>query len=175
VRYGLVGEYLDRVERCPKCGHLLVAGPSPSLDVPSDWVDLVPVASCRDVAVAHVQRSALEAAGIPAFVQDEHLVGMQWTFSQAIGGVRVLAPRERAAEAQEILKEDRSSVLHDISEASLPPADNEVCPNCGAETVQAARLVRRIKAASLYLGIPVSFWSDRFHCLSCGHRWSGGE
>ena len=175
TRHGIIGEYLDHVERCPKCGHSLEEGPAPSLDIPPAWVELVPVASCRDVAVAHVQRAALDSAGIPAFIQDEHLVGLYWTYSQAIGGIRVLVPLDRASEAQRILKEDRSSVLHDISEASLPPAVNEVCPSCGAETVQPARIARRIKAASLAVGIPVTFWSDRFSCLPCGHRWSAAD
>jgi hypothetical protein len=38
---------------------------------------------------AHLFRTRLEAAGIPAYVQDEHLIQMDWLYSNAIGGVRV--------------------------------------------------------------------------------------
>ena len=38
---------------------------------------------------AHLFRTRLGAAGIPAYVQDEHFIQMDWLYSNAIGGVRV--------------------------------------------------------------------------------------
>jgi hypothetical protein len=170
-KYGLVGEYVDGIEQCPKCGHPLQAGAAPKLPEP-EWRDLIPVASYRDVAIAHVQRSALEAAGIPAFVQDENFVGLQWTYSQALGGIRLLVPPDRAAEAQELLASDSASALRDVPESSLPPARSELCPHCGSETVKPSGIRRRVKALSLLLGIPLTFWSESFSCTTCSHRWS---
>ncbi|MGJ3255801.1 MAG: DUF2007 domain-containing protein [Alcanivorax sp.] len=35
---------------------------------------------------AHIAKSRLESEGIPAFVADEHTVGMNWLYSNAMGG-----------------------------------------------------------------------------------------
>ncbi len=50
---------------------------------------------------AHMLRMRLEGAGIPAFLQDENTVQMDWLYSNAIGGVKVQVAEEdwhRAAE-----------------------------------------------------------------------------
>ena len=52
---------------------------------------------------AHLFRMRLEAAGIPAFVQDEHIVQMDWLYSNAIGGVRVQIADEDVPAAREFL------------------------------------------------------------------------
>ena len=173
-KYGVIGEYLDSIDICPKCGQPLAAGSPPEPPEP-EWRDLTPVASYRDVAIAHVQRVALEAAGIPAVVQNEHMVGLQWTYSQALGGVRLLVPSDRVSEARELLGSDSANALRDVPESSLPPAENELCPQCGSPGAQPSRLRRRVKALSLGLGLPLTAWSESFHCTSCGHRWSARE
>lgn len=41
---------------------------------------------------ANMVKSLLESAGIPAFVADEHIIGMNWLYSNALGGVKVQVP-----------------------------------------------------------------------------------
>ncbi len=69
---------------------------------------------------AHLFRTRLEAAGIPAYVQDEHFIQMNWLYSNAIGGVRVQIAEEDVEAAQEFLAND--------SPQQAPEAVDVVCP-----------------------------------------------
>ena len=52
---------------------------------------------------AHIVRSCLEAAGVPAMLADDNLVRMLSIASVAVGGVRVMVPAPRAAEARQVI------------------------------------------------------------------------
>ena len=70
---------------------------------------------------AHLFRTRLEAAGIPAYVQDEHFIQMDWLYSNAIGGVRVQIADEDVEAAREFLANDSPQRASD--------AVDVVCPN----------------------------------------------
>ena len=129
------------------------------------------VATFREAHTAHLAKAKLESEGIPAWVADEHLIRMQWLYSQALGGVKVRVPEEFAGRARQILETDHASDLSRIDEARLPPTQEELCPACGAETVAASRLARITKTLSLGIGIPFVARSSRLRCSTCGHRW----
>lgn len=65
--------------------------------------NLVTVASYRDLPNADLARAALESAGIPAWIQDDNLVRMDWFYSNAIGGMRLQVDVADAEAAREIL------------------------------------------------------------------------
>lgn len=67
--------------------------------------DLVTVASYRDLPNADIARAALESAGIPAWIQDDNLVRMDWFYSNAIGGIRLQVDAADAEAAREILEQ----------------------------------------------------------------------
>lgn len=48
------------------------------------------VASFQDPHAAHIARGKLESEGIDAHVQDDHVVGMNWLYSTAVGGAKVV-------------------------------------------------------------------------------------
>src|SRR5215469_4721541 len=50
---------------------------------------LVTVRRYRDLTEAFVGRSLLESAGIPVWIADEHLVRMNWFYSNLVGGMRL--------------------------------------------------------------------------------------
>lgn len=52
---------------------------------------------------AHLLRMRLEAGGIPAFIQDENIVQINWLVANAVGGVRVQVADEDVAAARELL------------------------------------------------------------------------
>ena len=47
--------------------------------------EFVVIAAFTNVHEAHMARSVLEGAGIDVMVQDEHLISMAWTYSNAVG------------------------------------------------------------------------------------------
>jgi hypothetical protein len=68
-----------------------------------DGRDLVTVERFTEVWEAHILRARLEAEGLLASIADEHLVAMDWFYSNAIGGVRVQVPACELDRAREIL------------------------------------------------------------------------
>ncbi len=52
---------------------------------------------------AHVVCACLEGNGIPAILADQHMVHMNSLLNIAVGGIRVLVPARRVAEAMEII------------------------------------------------------------------------
>ena len=99
---------------------------------------------------AELARLALEAEGISA-----------WVFDATKGGAKVAVAPADAPRARTALAEDRSHLLADIPEQSLPAHPDEHCPMCGSEEVQAA--------SRPWLGI---FGRRRAWCDVCAHRWT---
>ncbi|HEV7690230.1 MAG TPA: hypothetical protein VGO52_05385, partial [Hyphomonadaceae bacterium] len=54
---------------------------------------------------AEVMACTLRADGIDAFVGDTNHAGMNWFYLIALGGLQVMVPRVRLAEAKEALRE----------------------------------------------------------------------
>jgi predicted RNA-binding Zn-ribbon protein involved in translation (DUF1610 family) len=91
------------------------------------------VARFGTVAQAELARSALDAAGIDAEVTDEEVVTMNWLYSNAVGGVRLLVAAEDQAEAIDVLTNaalpDGAAVAPSVAEE--PPLVI-ACPACGS-------------------------------------------
>ena len=69
---------------------------------------------------AHLVRMRLENGGVPAFLQDENTIQIQFLYSNALGGVRLQIADEDYDRAREILDEPPPAPLPD---AELPPED----------------------------------------------------
>jgi len=108
---------------------------------------------------AHLLRTRLESAGIPAFVQDEHLVQLDWLYSNAIGGVRVQIGDDDLDAAKEFLVP--------ASPQPCPDAQEVLCPACGSPRTAPDELPRRIAFLSLLvISFPLLF-SRRWRCADC--------
>ncbi len=134
-------------------------------------MSLVTVAAYREPHGAQIARATLEAEGIPAFVSQENLVGLNWIWSYALGGVKVQVPEEFAERAVTVLTEDRSADLNSTPEASLPLVPEDVCPDCGSSAIAPAPHERRSKALSLLVNIPFAYHRDYWRCEGCGKTW----
>ena len=132
---------------------------------------LVTLRSYRDPIDAELAKVQLENAGIPAIVADQHLVGVQWLYSIAIGGVKVKVDASDLAGAREVLREDRSGDLAEIPESGAAPADGDECPVCGSPQVKPSRVQRIAGALSLAIDLPIPVWRNRWICQACGHSW----
>ena len=125
---------------------------------------MVTIASFSTAEEAYLFRSRLEASGIEAFVQDEHMIQMNWLYSNAIGGVRVQVFDQQGEEARDILREERSQPVVESS-ATL-------CPHCGSEDTERIELTRRLSLLSVMIfSIPLPVLKNRFRCDHCGKHW----
>ncbi len=57
----------------------------------------------RDMPAAFVEKSVLEGAGIPCFLQDDNVVRMDWLWSNAMGGIKLWVREKDAKDAEELL------------------------------------------------------------------------
>lgn len=69
----------------------------------------------RDVPAAFVEKSALENAGIECFLQDDNVVRLDWFWSNAMGGIKLIVRESEAEEASKILSEARPQDKEDAA------------------------------------------------------------
>lgn len=136
--------------------------------------DLVEIASYSFPHEAHVAWASLDAAGIPAFLTDEHTINMQWMYSNALGGVRLLVHRENVETALGILETDFSASLENgewLGSASpeTGPKEPARCPRCGSANL-VAHSAGRAPAFVIWLllGFPLFFVRHGMKCGVCG-------
>jgi len=135
---------------------------------------LVTVRRYRDLPEAYVGRSLLESAGIPAWIADEHLVRMNWFYSNLVGGMRLQVDESAAAAAREILEARVPGIItYGQEEAYVQPT----CPKCGsAEITLGGGTERGRSLVALYvLAIPVPPREAAWHCEACGTQWADVE
>jgi hypothetical protein len=189
--FGVRGEYGDGVTHCPKCGVQLEVKPTPEeLNVPkaagdgASFVDIsMPeegeffvVAAYRDLSSAYVARSLLWDFGHYVELLDEFTIGLNWMWSQAVGGVKLVAMTNDPDEVADLLDFDGGSQIADLPESALPPTPFDVCPHCGSAEVERPRWSAGTKALGLLfmwlvLFTPVAKHFEPTRCAACGLRW----
>jgi hypothetical protein len=132
--------------------------------------NLVTLGSYRDLPAADLARGLLESAGIPAWIQDDNLVRMDWFYSNAIGGVRLQVEAANAEAAREILNQPMPATLQldDGTEFAQPR-----CPKCGSFEIGVETGPREgVKLAALAaFALPIPAGSPVWRCDACDARW----
>jgi len=134
-------------------------------------MSLVTVLDCRDVADGELAVLRLESDGIPARLEDVHLIALHWTWSQALGGVKVRVHERHLDAARESLAADRAGELHEVAERLAPPSDGDRCPACASPRVRGSRVQRVSAALCLLSSLPLVAWRRRWVCEVCGLSW----
>ncbi|MBJ9957525.1 DUF2007 domain-containing protein [Acinetobacter courvalinii] len=116
---------------------------------------------------AQIAKTQLEAAGIPARIENEHTINMDWLYSNALGGVRLLVPDRYLEQAQALLAQDFSQELE--QEFGL----SERCPQCGSTDIKPYTEGKRpAYLVFLLLGFPLFSYKHGTKCQQCQHFWS---
>lgn len=118
---------------------------------------------------AQIAKSNLESAGIAAYIADEHTINMQWLYSDALGGVRVLVAVSDLEEAREILGEDFSPSVIEASGSGGEEVSERCCSYCGSRNM--ALYTKGKKSAFvifILLGFPLFFYQHGIKCNACG-------
>ena len=119
---------------------------------------MVVIAAFPTVDQAQLLAARLRSAGIVCELRDENTLTMNWTYSLAIGGVKVAV-----AEADE---EDALAILEEAPTA----AGLMVCPRCGSADV-AIRTLSPAGGILLVSGVPLPMALQKADCLACGHAF----
>lgn len=129
---------------------------------------LVTIAQYRDLPEAGLAKSKLEAVGIPCFLDNEYTVGVNWLYSNALGGLKLNVPEECAEEAKAIIEEIIETVASEVSEGLL---SDSACPACGSTEIEPHNFTGKFAAITLLFSLPLFLFWKRYCCKSCGHRW----
>ena len=89
----------------------------------------VMVGRYRDLHLAAVAGSLLEAAGIAGFLADDTMIRPDSLISNALGGIKVWTRRNNATEARELLAAASSTTFE---EEGIGPYQQPKCPNRGS-------------------------------------------
>ncbi len=126
---------------------------------------LITIAQYRDLPTAGLAQSTLESAGIICFLDNQFMIGINWLYSNALGGVKLQVLETDVEQALKLLKDQSSPAQSDEQEEldQLPPF---VCPECGGSEITIINYTRKVYC---------------FHCrcsflqnamfVECGHKW----
>lgn len=154
---------------------------------------LVTIARCRQGLEANLIKGFLESEQISAVVTNEHLVGINWLYSDAVGGVEVRVETSDADSAISLLRDGIADLEtdHEADAADGVEADaldevnvESTCLECGSTKVAPrpgsifkalwAMLIVGISVVEipmLIVALPLAARPRRQRCQDCG-RWS---
>ena len=133
---------------------------------------LVTIRRFRQGLEAYLSKSKLESEGIDCFVQDEHLISLNWLYSIAVGGVRLQVKSCDVKQAQEILEQQTEVKSRDILKTDKSITN---CPKCNSDKIYYEKFARKKAFISqLLLSIPLPFLKRKWKCYSCGYEWKKG-
>ena len=124
------------------------------------------MARFRDLPDAEVASATLEAAGIENSLADVCTIGVAWTYSTALGWIRLSVGDSDGDAAREVLK-SAESVEWPVEFARCDAAD--LCPVCDSADLEIVSGSRKTLALMLLtMFIPLWFWRSKLLCRACG-------
>ena len=112
---------------------------------------------------AQIAKARLNSVDIPSMIENEHTINLNWTYSNALGGVRLAVPESYIEDAKFLLENDFSK---DLAEELNSP--NIVCPFCESELVEPYTQGKQ-KAFLMFVlvGFPLFKHKHGYKCKNC--------
>ncbi|UCG77952.1 MAG: DUF2007 domain-containing protein [Nitrospirota bacterium] len=172
IRVNKYAEYFDEIDKCSDCGSELKHGERPEVEdiIHDEKEALVNIAGYRDLQDAYLAKGILESEGITVFLKNEHTIGVQWLYSNALGGVQLAVPKEQADDARIILKDIIGETAEDRRAVKVVD-DISVCPRCNSTNTKYYDRATKASAFSLLIGLPLMIFGKRYKCLDCNKIW----
>ncbi len=140
--------------------------------------ELITLRTFDNYVTAHIVKAKLETEGIACVLIDEHTVTMQWHIANAIGGIKLQVPENELEQAEHILQvteqeaeaEKETDGFYDEEDIDQLDPNNRICIHCGSKNTRKLDFQKKPAALSwLFLGFPLFFRSDKWHCFHCGN------
>ena len=134
--------------------------------------DFVTIRTSTVVADALLAKTVLDSAEIECFLFDENVIRMDWFYSNAVGGVKLLVRARDAAAATELLnqKSPEEFAVDGAADYKQPR-----CPKCGSLDLSFGESGKRLSYVTVALGVPLPVKRGGWKCHSCGHSWDDSE
>jgi hypothetical protein len=123
--------------------------------------------------MAHLDRIALEGAGIQAFLNEENTVSINWFYTIFAGGIKLLVRQNDLEQARQILQDVRNNPAVDENSQPIFEKDEEfLCPACGSTKIDFETYSHKwVLLSILFLKFPLPVKINRVVCRQCGHKW----
>jgi hypothetical protein len=115
---------------------------------------------------ALLAKGGLDSAGIDSVLTDTNIIGLDWLWSNLMGGIRLKVSPEDVAEADQILKQP---IPAEFDVVGVGKFDQPKCPKCGSLNINFQE-VAPAAYLSLFL-IPVPLHRRAWRCHSCFAEW----
>ena len=122
----------------------------------------------RDLPGAEVASATLDAAGIAHSLRDTFTIGVLWSYSTALGWIRLSVSDADLDEALRVLTPDE---VVEWSVIESGEGDAERCPACDSDELAVESGARKTLALMLIFPVPIWFWRSQLVCRRCGMSW----
>jgi hypothetical protein len=110
----------------------------------------------------------LDSAGIESFLVDDNLIGLDWFYSNAVGGIKLLVRQEDADTANKLLDQN---VPAKFNVEGMGEFEQPRCPRCQSSDVAFDGLDKHITYGLLFFSLPIPITNKGWKCHACGHTW----
>jgi hypothetical protein len=126
----------------------------------------------RDLPQALLAKGSLESAGIECMLADDNVVRLDWFYSNAVGGIKLLVSSEDAAEAEQFLNQP---IPEHLEVAGVGDYEQPKCPKCGSLDVNFRELdpATYLSLGGSYWGffVPIPIHRRAWSCRTCDAEW----
>ena len=135
--------------------------------------DLVQLENYPTLIAAEVAKSTLELSGIEAVIFDGETANMNWLYTNALGGVKLMVKPADLEAAREILKTEHDVEDYEVSEADIITASSIYCSKCHSKDIE---IVKSQAGSKFSIAKTLGKWFGgprEFRCRNCGNTWRG--
>lgn len=122
----------------------------------------------RDLSTASAAKSILDSAGLESFLADDSVIRLDWLYSNALGGIKLLVRDNDEAAARELLE---AQIPERFEVEGVGVYEQPKCPDCGSLDVSFNELDRKIAHTGLLISLPIPAVKRGWNCHACGHTW----
>jgi hypothetical protein len=130
--------------------------------------ELIVVRRFRDLMEAELAKGKLASAGIDSLIADENIVRMDWFYSNAIGGLRLIVKPEDADAARDLLDEP---IPDQIIDEDADPYTQPRCPRCDSLDIGFETLDRPLSYTLMFFNVAFPIGKHNWKCQNCGAEW----
>jgi hypothetical protein len=141
-----------------------------------DWKTIITFTSPQE---AYMAKGYLESQGIGSFIMDDMTAQVNFLYSNAIGGVKVLVSDEDYEQGIEILKKGgyiNMNIAETNSQLNIVSADKKtdkkICPFCQSDNIGKKKGLNILSPLIyLILGLFVPIYKLTYCCYDCEKEW----
>ena len=134
----------------------------PTVDGEADERELVTIRHFRDLPEALLAKGSLDSAGIKCALVDDNMVRMDWFWSNAMGGVKLLVDPEEVAAAKEILAQP---IPEHFDVSGVGEYEQPRCPRCASLDIN----FQETAPVSYLVKVPI--YRHAWRCRACDLEW----